>query len=170
VPTTPSGLFAQSIKTDDLVSGLAQEKNIARDTKFLAQSSFAVGYAGALATVPDLSEKQIISPVTYWPFPQLEQLARVTFVLTHNAIYAKEGNYLSLLWSGESTFNRWSVADFLNFVLFSNGKEVLEYHRDTNSIIPSLKYNINNDTGCPAFKACINYNGQLLLGGIYGTV
>jgi hypothetical protein len=155
-----------------LTKGLLKEPNTARDADWLAQSDYAVGYAGALATVPDLAPVQLdLTGISaQWPFPQVARLARVTFVFTETSIYALRTGIideLELVWSGEKNLNKWAAADFLIFIVLSNGKDVLEYDLELGVVRQAKPFNVLTDEGSPAFRACLNYNSQLLIGGIH---
>jgi len=168
MPTNPSGLFSHPISADMLMSGLIQEPNMARDKNFLAQSDNAVGYAGSLATVPDLSERKLslIGIPIKWPFPQIVQCQRMYFVFTQSSIYMWANNKLRLMWSGAENYRKWAASDYITFIIMSNGLTTLRYDASTDALIPVERYNASTDEGTPHFAACLNYNGQLLIGGV----
>ena len=168
MPTNPTGLFAHPISNNDLLKGLAKEFNVARDNNFLLKSDGAVGYSGSLATVPDMSESRIDTSGinSIWPFPQIERLTKTTFLFTQDSIFIYKSGVFTLLWSGDVVITRWAVADFLDFIIMSNGKYTLEYRLSSNSIAPSEQFDYATNLGVPACRACLNYNSQLLVGGI----
>ena len=140
------------------MAGLMPEQNTARDKNFLTKSQFAVGYNGSLSSIPDLGTDQFQHGLTtYFPFPQVKQCARVTFLFTHNAIYRLENGTLILMWTGNEYDAPWTVADFTDYILLSNGFHLLEY------IVPDGTIAQVTHVSVPAFNASCNYNGQLFI-------
>jgi len=171
VPTNTSGLFAHSISSDVLVKGLTHDENIARGKDYLIQSSQAVGYAGSLATVPDLSEAQIDTSGidAVWPFPQIAQCQQKSFVFTQSGIYTlNDGGQLELRWAAqEPRYNRWTVSDFTAFIVMSNGYSVLQYELFGDIFQPCESWDNANNSGVPRFVASCNFGGQLIIGGVH---
>jgi len=169
MPTNTSGLFAHSISSDMLIKGLAHDENIARGKDYLTRSSQAVGYAGSLATVPDLSKAQIdtggLSAV--WPFPQIVQCQQKSFVFTQSGIYTlNDGGQLELRWAAqEPRYNRWTISDFTAFIVMSDGCSVLQWELSGDVLRPCEPWDDANDSGVPRFAASCNYGGQLIIGG-----
>lgn len=168
MPTDSRGTFSHPISSEKLMSGLRKELSLARDKDYLVQSDYAVGYAGSLASIPDLRPQQLdlTGIESLWPFPQIVQCRRMTFVFTNTAIYMLANGNLELMWSGASVYNQWAVADYITYVIMSNGVVTLRYDAASNAIAPVEPYDPVEDAGTPHFAACVNYNGQLLIGGV----
>ena len=167
--TNSAGLFANAISANQLTQGLTRERNLPRDKDWLVQSDYAVGYSGSLASVPDLSQFKLdLSGIdAAWPFPQIVQCQKTSFIFTQSAIYRYEDGRAYILWySPVQCMNRWTVSDFISFVIMSNSVDTLRYDENSDELVPVEPYSIATDEGTPHFAASVNYNGQLIIGGI----
>ena len=112
-----------------LVVGLRSTDKNKRGRQALVQSNGAVPAEGALSSVEELSEIDIstISPVPSFPYPQIFELNQLTLVCTETQIYelASDGVTLTLKLGSLTEGHVWSVADFHNFIMLTNGKQVV---------------------------------------------
>lgn len=66
--------------------------------------------------------------VQEFPYPQIYVGQRYSFLMTAADIYVIEGDgTLTELWGGMSEYQTWHVADFAEFVVFTNGLVTLCY-------------------------------------------
>ena len=167
MPTDPRGEFSHPISADMLKNGLTRDEHLARDKNFLAECEMVVGYAGSLATVPNLVSAMAPDlPECEWPFPQVITTQRALFICTEQDIYTYSGGALNLIWSGDENYWRWTVLDHITDVWLANGQHVLRYNVAKGELTPEEPHGGEVDVGIPNFVCSTTYNGQSIIGGV----
>ena len=90
-----------------------------------------------------------------FPYPQWFSLREVTVVCYATSIYEVIGGVETFKLGGLTSGLPWSVADFYQYLVLTNGKVTV--HRDPLTRVYSI-------ADLPAGNSCINLNGQLLFG------
>lgn len=103
-------------------------------------------------------------PVTMdWPFPQFFSLYGFNWVATRLGIYKLDASFNAAIEVGvDHRSTIWSVADFWDFAVFSNGAMMFIIDPSTGDLHPYLQ------TDLPAAGAVCGFRGQILLGNASG--
>lgn len=135
------------------VNGLRPSKNVAKNADYLEQlKNLKIGNNG-LELKPEIV--QPTSETISWPFPQLIKLHKDFLVLNNGEIEIVDK-------LGTFSFSNgltWHWADFYDFVVLTNGNEVV-YRDPDGSYLPS---------NLQLFKTCCNFKGQLFVGNLPNT-
>jgi len=144
-----------------LVVGLRKTDKNKRGRQALVQSTGMVPVEGALSAIEALSEidLSVISPAPEFPYPQLFELNQLTLVCTATQIYELESDGVTLTLKIDSLNEGhvWSVADFHNFLMLTNGKQVVYRDGETKT------FSANDPYGMSSASGVCNYNGQILV-------
>ena len=99
-----------------------------------------------------------IEACTY-PFPQVFQLREWTIICTPTKIYTYDGTTITLVYTAEAG-STWTVGDFYNYLIMTNGKELITLHPDTGVWSKYL------DSAIPyCLCLCDTKGGQIFVGG-----
>lgn len=93
-----------------------------------------------------------------FPFPQCFQLINMTLVCTPTKIYTWDTVTLTLVYTAEEG-STWTIADFHNFLVLSNGRELVTLDPETGDWSKYL------DCAIPYCLCVCDLNGQLFVGG-----
>lgn len=93
-----------------------------------------------------------------FPFPQIFQGINWTIVCTPTKIYTYDGSTLTLVYTAEEG-STWTLADYHNFLVLSNGKELVTLDPMTGDWSKFITCEV------PSCLCLCNINGQLFVGG-----
>jgi len=142
-----------------LMAGLRKSKNNPNESGALVQADGVIKEAGELTAVDDLATFDISSlEDCSWPFPQMFQLRSWTIVCTPTKIYTYDGSALTLVYTAEEG-STWTVGDFYNYIIMTNGKELITLDPETGEWSKYL------DCLIPYCLCLCDVNGQLFVGG-----
>jgi hypothetical protein len=142
---------------EGLGRGLRNSRHSARNLKWLVECVGAVPRDGVLQALEELPTPISVTGEV-WPYPQVFHLMLRTLVCASTAIYEYEGGSLTLMLGGISEGATWSVADFGEYIVLSNGQVIVE--RDPQS----GAYAIQTSGAIPVGICVCNLNGQLIVG------
>jgi hypothetical protein len=98
-----------------------------------------------------------------FPFPQVFKLIRWTLICTPTRVYTYRDGVVTLVYTGAEA-STWTVADFYDFLLLTNGNTWIELDPETASWCPF------SDDEVPSCLCLCDLNGQLFVGGPGATV
>lgn len=139
--------------------GLRKTERNKRGQQALVLSTGMVPDDGALSSLELMTQLNInaISPAPVHPYPQIFQLKQLTLLCSATAIYeVSTGLTLTLLLGGLLEGHMWSCADFHNYIVLANGRQVVT--RDGNS----LQWSADDTIGLSVASSVCNFNGQLI--------
>ena len=141
--------------------GLRRTEQNRRNQQALVLSTGAFPSEGALSSLPALTRTSItgISPAPSFPYPQIFVLNQLTIVCAETSIYTRADNgTLTLAISGLTGGVTWSVADFHDFLVLVNGKQVV--FRDA---LDKTWHTDNSVYDVPIGTSICNFNGQAIV-------
>lgn len=143
---------------EGLQTGLKRSIYTRRKAEWLLQSLGMIPEDQLLQTIP-----QVPTPITItgcsWPYPQLFKLRIGTYlVCTERRIYEQKDGSLTLRYSSFSGGATWSLADFGEYLVLTNGHSLVERDPRTG------EFNEYDDCKIPHCLCVLNLNGQLLCG------
>jgi hypothetical protein len=139
-------------------NGLRPNTRNPRNNQFLVMLAGAIPYDNVLSSLAELPEPISVLN-TQWPFPQLFHLRRMTLVATESGIYEFKNGVLTLLCNAVPS-NSWSVADFGEYIVLTNGSSLITRDPLTGVFAEYL------DCKIPPCLCVCEVNSQLLVGGI----
>jgi len=147
--------FAFTIETEQLAKGLRPSKRVSRDSKYLTESTGAVGRDNVLSAVDELTRIDTSDITDAFPFPQLFVFIDLVIVCSKTKIYewVSEALVEKIEVTAEST---WSAVDFYGYVYMSNGEVAVVRNPDTGVYTET--------TDLPTANSILNYNGQVMIG------
>lgn len=92
------------------------------------------------------------------PFPQCFQLINHILICTPTKIYTYDGSTLTLVYTANEG-STWTVADFYNFIVMSNGKDLITLDPETGDWSAFITCEV------PSCLCLCDLNGQLFVGG-----
>lgn len=92
------------------------------------------------------------------PFPQMFQFREWTVVCTPTKVYTYDGSSLTLVYTAAEG-STWTYGDFYNFVIMSNGEEIISLNPESGVWDKYLNLII------PNWLCLCDLNGQLFIGG-----
>ena len=95
-----------------------------------------------------------------FPYPQIHVGGMVTLIATPTRLYDFSNGVVTLVLSGATSGNRWTFADFQNYVLATNGATTAVRHPTTHT------WEIDN-LAIPPCNVVLALNGQVIVGGVY---
>lgn len=140
-----------------LAKGLRPTSHNARNIEALVQSTGAVPEDGVLRTLPRLETPLGITGETF-PFPQVVDCVKRTLVFSSMDVYEYDGSSLTKVFTGSKSGTTWSVADFGEYILMTNGRVLVERDPVTGY------YSERLDCKVPLGSCICNLNGQLIVG------
>jgi len=144
---------------DGLKAGLRPSSKTPKNKGALIQADGIAQETGELFNLDELSTFDIsaIEACTF-PFPQVFQLREWTLVCTPTKIYTYDGTSLTLVYTAEEG-STWTVGDFYNFLILTNGRELITLDPETGAWSKFL------DCEIPNCLCLCDVNGQLFVGG-----
>lgn len=143
---------------EGLTKGLREEKTNPRNSQRLTEArNVKIGPAG-LETFADVTQPFTLA--MNWPYTQLARMEREFLAFDKTDVYkVNPADWSkSTLISGATAGLTWHYADYINYVILTNGSEI--YERDVSTGVYS------KNTSLPSFKTCCNANGQLIIGNV----
>jgi hypothetical protein len=149
--------FQKTIDTTRLAKGLRPSKRMPRDSQFLTTCKGAVGRDGVLQTLDEITRLATATITDPFPYPNIFVMNRLIIVCGLTTIYEWVSGALvsKIVVTGGET---WRAIDGFDFVWLTNG--VVSVTRDPSSFVYALS------TDLPVGKAIVNYNGQVIVGGL----
>ena len=142
-----------------LGKGLRPSVHTPRNSTFLALALGAFPEDGVMQALPQL-DAPLLPVVCEFPFPQIFRLRRMVIVGTKDALYQYESNGdFTLLYQGTKGGWTWTVADFGEYIVMTNGAVLIT--RDPLTGV----FDQYADCVIPPCLCVCNLNGQLILGG-----
>jgi hypothetical protein len=150
------GEFTFTITSEHLSRGLRPSKRSPRDSKWLWESTGAVGRDGVLSAVDSLTRINTASITDTFPYPQIFTFTNFILVCSATKVYEWNGSSLVLKYTATSAGTTWSAVDFYDYIYMSNGKDAVT--RDAFSGVYSASSTL------PKANAICNFNGQVVVG------
>jgi len=142
-----------------LAIGLRSSEHNPKNEGALIQAAGIIQESGELFNLDELSTFDISSiEACDFPFPQIFQLREWTLICTPTKIYTYDGATLTLVYTAEEG-STWTVADFYNFLVLSNGRELITLDPESGDWSKYL------DCAVPYCLCLCDLNGQLFVGG-----
>lgn len=138
--------------------GLRHHEKTPMNAQGLIVANGVMGDKGVLRELDDLSTLDLSSLECVFPFPQFFELRNFTLVCTPDEIYEFKGGTLSLKYTASDAGTTWSFADFYNYIVGSNGVDVVKHDPASNS------WSRVTDGSIPPCTCVCELNGQLILG------
>jgi len=144
---------------DGLAKGLRASEFNPRNEGALVEAQGVFQESKKLSNILELLTFDIstIDAQTY-PFPQVFQLREWTIVCTPTKIYTYDGASLTLVHTAVEG-STWTIADFYQFVVLTNGAELVALDPETGEWTQFI------DCAVPVCLCCCDLNGQLFVGG-----
>lgn len=98
-----------------------------------------------------------------FPYPQIFQLRNWTLICTATKIYSYNGTTLTLVYTAEEG-STWTVGDFYDYLLLTNGKELVVLDPEDGTWSKYL------DCAIPNCLCLCDVNGQIFVGGPEVTI
>ena len=147
--------------SEQLQRGLRPVAEIPRNSNFLVTCDGAIGYHGSLQGIKDLVRMATTAITDGWPYPQIFVLPNVIVVCGQTKIYEWVSGALSAAKITVTAGNPWSLAEFYDQLLLTNG--VVTVERRPNDKVYALR------TDLVTGEALCNYGGQIIAGGVTGA-
>lgn len=144
---------------EGLAKGLRPSPQNARNLEFLYAVKGAIPEDGVLQSLPVLYNTFGLPEQCRFPFPQIFVLRKLVLVCSETNIYEARSFGLELLFTGVSAGSTWSVADFGDYIILTNGRTLV--YRD----VQSGQFKEYLDCEIPPGICILNLNGQLIIGG-----
>jgi hypothetical protein len=156
MPEGQVGTFTVTISSEQLKRGLRFSKRSPRNAGYLVTCIGAVGRDGVLQVLDTLTrvDTSAVTGVAF-PYPQLFVGPNLILICTSTKIYEYSAGVLTLKYTAAVAAGTWSVADFYDYLYFSNGN--IAVIRDGASKVYSL-------STLPFASAICNFNGQVIIG------
>ena len=144
---------------EGLIAGLRRSEHNPVNGGFLVLADGVIKKAGELFNLDELDQLDISDlDAQTFPFPQIFQLVNFTLVCTPTKIYKYDGSTFTLVYTAEEG-STWTIADFYNYLVLTNGVELVKLDPETGLFDEYAECSIPN---C----LCIcDVNGQIFLGG-----
>ena len=148
-----------TISFDEGISvGLRRFDKPKKGDKALIQSDGVLKDSGTLTNLEQLGTVDFSALGCTFPFPQIFQLKNFTLVCTPTDIYTYDGSALTLCYTAEAG-STWTIADFYNYIIMTNGKELV-------TLDPmSGDWSKYIDCAIPNCLCLCELNGQVVVGG-----
>lgn len=144
---------------DGLARGLRASKHNPRNKGALIQADGIIQESGELFNLAELSNFDVSSiEACTFPFPQVFQLREWTLICTPTKVYTYDGATLTLVYTADEG-STWTVADFYNFLVLSNGRELITLDPEDGTWSKYL------DCAIPTCLCLCDLNGQMFVGG-----
>jgi len=151
------GTFSLQITSEELRRGLRPVAENPRNSGFLVQCDGAIGYHGSLQGITALTAISTSAITDGFPYPQIFLLSNLILVCGQTKIYEWVNSALSLKLT-TTAGNPWSVVDFYDQLLLTNGVVTVE-RRAGDKV-----YAVRGDL--PVGEALFNFGGQIIVGGL----
>ena len=151
---------------EGLVRGLRTAAENARNIEALVDSQGAVPRENCLQTLDDFNQWLLDTTgiTTSFPYPQLFVLSNMVLVCTEDTIYKQVGSSWELQLTVASVGCTWTVADYHDFIVMTNGSVLVVRSPETHAFTAYAECDIPNGI-------CVcDVNGQMLIGGPGVTV
>ena len=144
---------------DGLAKGLRSSEYNPRNEGALVFAQGVFQESKKLSNIPELATFDIstIEACTF-PFPQCFQLRNWTLICTPTKIYTYDGTTLTLVYTAAEG-STWTVADFYDFLVMTNGQELITLDPEDGTWSAYL------DCAVPFCLCLCDLNGQLFVGG-----
>lgn len=144
---------------DGLAKGLRPSINNGRNEEFLYAAKGCIPEDGVLQSLPVLYNGFGLPEQCAFPFPQIFVLRKLVLICAQRNIYELRSLGPELLYQDAPAGSTWTVADFGEYIILSNGRMLI--YRDP---VTGL-FNEYTDCEIPPGICILNLNGQLIVGG-----
>lgn len=148
---------------EGLAKGLRSTPRAAKNAQSLLISEGAVPEDNILRTL-DAVTAFGASLECAWPYPQIFQLKELVLVCTADALYDYVGGAFVPIMTGLTVGTAWSVADYWNYIIASNGSTTVTRDGATR------EWSEVTWTGMPTWRCVADINGQVFIGGLTGSL
>ena len=152
----PPELLAE-YTSEQLQRGLRPTAEVPRNSDFLITCNGAIGYHGSLQGITALSTLTTTAITDGHPYPQIFVLSNVTIICGLTKIYEWVNSALVLKLT-VTAGSPWTVLDFYDYLLLSNG--VVTVERRAGDKVYALRADL------PHAEALFNHGGRVLAGGV----
>jgi hypothetical protein len=143
---------------EGLAKGLRPSPQNARNNEFLYSAKGCIPEDGVLQSLPILYNTFTLPEQCKFPFPQIFVLRRLVLVCSETNIYELRSFGTELLYPSAPAGATWSVADFGEYVLLTNGRVLIYRNAQTGQFLEYV------DCEIPSGICVLNLNGQLIIG------
>jgi hypothetical protein len=151
--------FSIQINSPKLIRGLRPSTRMPRDSGYLIQCQGAIGHDGSLQELETLTRIATTAITDPFPYPQIFTFTNLIVVCGQTAIYEWiPPSTLTLRLGSLTAGSTWSAVEFFDFLYLSNGI-VAVVRRATDKVFAI-------DTTLPKAEAMVNFNGQVIVGGL----
>ena len=142
-----------------LNKGLSPIDSPLRNSNFLSTMTGCFCEEG-LIKVHETILTQLPPVACVFPYPQVFIGKSKTVVCLKDQIWEMVGGTLIKKIDGLTVNLPWSIADFFDYLVFSNGSQTVV--RNTQSGV----YTVSTSPFVPTANSCLNLQGQLIMGGV----
>lgn len=142
-----------------LSTGLRKSENNPKNVGALTFAEGVIQKSGELVNLDWLTTFDISSiGVCTFPFPQMFQLREWTLICTATKVYTFDGTSLTSVYTAAEG-STWTVGDFYNYIIMTNGKELITLDPEDGTWSKYL------DCKIPYCLCLCDVNGQVFVGG-----
>lgn len=156
VPLGPPTLLGE-YTSEQLQKGLRAVAETSRNSMGLILCDGAIGYHGTLQGIKAITAIATTAITDGFPYPQIFILSNLILVCGKTKLYEWDGAALVLKIT-VTTGNPWSVVDFFDQLLMTNG--VVTVERRPGDKVYALRADL------PTGEALFNYGGRIIVGGL----
>ncbi len=158
MPTPSVPVLLGEYTSEQLQRGLRPMAELPRNSNFLVQCDGAIGYHGSLQGITAITALATSATITDGhPYPQIFLLSNLILVFGKTKIYEWVNSALVLKLT-VTTGNPWSVVEFYDQLLMTNG--VVTVERRPGDKVYALRADL------PIGEALFNFGGQIIVGGL----
>jgi hypothetical protein len=150
--------FTFTFSSEQLAKGLRHTKRNPRNSERLTVCKGAVGRDGILQILDELKRLDTSAISTNFPYPQIFVFIDLIIVCSSTKIYEWDGSALVEKLDILNAHSTWSAVDFYEYIYMSNGG-VAVFRNSTSGV-----YTITESL--PSANAMVNFNGQVIIGGL----
>lgn len=143
---------------EGLQKGLRNKPRTGRKEQWLIEALGMIPEDNIMQSIPQLPAPTKITGSTY-PYPQIFKLRNLILVCDERTIYSYSSGTLTLEYHSATGGGTWTVADFGDYVVLTNGSSLVERNPRSGA------FESVDDCDIPRCLCVLNLNGQLLVGG-----
>lgn len=140
-------------------SGLRPTEEVAKNTETTVDLTNLRPVVGGVTPVD--KPETLVDPNTIWPFPQLFKTTRGMIIADEDELrLLNADNTTTVLITGFGAGLYWNLVDYFDFIIATNGVDVVIYNPVTSS------WEVYVGVEIPVSGCMCDFNGQLLMGNI----
>ena len=149
----------ENIFDDGLVKGLRSTSKNMRNTQRLIKADGMFPEEGVLRAVESVTSIPGLTALgLVFPFPQLHVGQVHTIIMGPTEFWEYKSGVLTSVISGLTNNGLWTVADFYDYILITNGIEMVRRDAESHS------WEVYVDENVPVSRCVAAVNGQLIVG------